>query len=37
LIASLGPTLEQAAVEVLKAESKPQDAAQAVINQVNQP
>jgi ABC-type glycerol-3-phosphate transport system substrate-binding protein len=37
LISSLGPALEQAVVKVLKAESDPQTAAQAVIDQVNQP
>jgi multiple sugar transport system substrate-binding protein len=37
LVSSLGPALEQAVVEVLKAESDPQTAAQTVIDQVNQP
>jgi multiple sugar transport system substrate-binding protein len=37
LVASIGPALEKAVVSVLKAESEPQTAAQAVIDQVNQP
>jgi multiple sugar transport system substrate-binding protein len=37
LISSLGPVLEQAVVKVLKAQSDPQSAAQAAVNQVNQP
>lgn len=37
LVSSIGPALEQAVVEVLKAQSDPQTAAQAVIEQINQP
>jgi ABC-type glycerol-3-phosphate transport system substrate-binding protein len=37
LVATLGPALEQAVVSVLKAQSDPQTAAQAVIDQLNQP
>ena len=37
MLSSLGPALEQAVVDVLKAQSDPQTAAQAVINQINQP
>jgi multiple sugar transport system substrate-binding protein len=37
LLASIGPALEQAVVSILKTQSDPQAAAQAVINQVNQP
>jgi multiple sugar transport system substrate-binding protein len=37
MLSSLGPALEQAVVVVLKAQSDPQTAAQAVINQINQP
>lgn len=37
LVASIGPALEQAVVNVIKAQSEPQIAAQAVVNQVNQP
>jgi len=37
MISSLGPALEQAVVDVLKSQSDPQNAAQAVIKQVNQP
>ena len=37
LISSVGPTLEQAVVDVLKAQSDPQSAAQAAIDQINQP
>ncbi|MGE5124531.1 MAG: extracellular solute-binding protein [Acidobacteriaceae bacterium] len=37
LISSLGPPIEQAVVDVLKSQSDPQSAAQAVIAQVNQP
>ena len=37
LISSLGPALELALVDVLKAQSDPQTAAQAVIDQINQP
>jgi ABC-type glycerol-3-phosphate transport system substrate-binding protein len=37
LISSIGPALEQAVVDVLKAQSDPQSAAQAAIDQVNQP
>ncbi|MFZ2095083.1 MAG: extracellular solute-binding protein [Anaerolineales bacterium] len=37
LVASIGPALEQAVVSVLKAQSEPQTAAQAVIDQINQP
>lgn len=37
LISSLGPALEQAVVDVLKAQNDPQSAAQAVIDQINQP
>jgi multiple sugar transport system substrate-binding protein len=37
LVATLGPALEQAVVSVLKAQSDPQAAAQAVIDQINQP
>jgi ABC-type glycerol-3-phosphate transport system substrate-binding protein len=37
LVSSLGPALEQAVVNVIKAQSDPQTAAQAVVNQVNQP
>jgi len=37
LISSVGPALEQAVVDVLKAQSDPQSAAQAAIDQVNQP
>ena len=37
LVATLGPALEQAVVSVLKAQSDPQTAAQAVIDQINQP
>jgi multiple sugar transport system substrate-binding protein len=37
LVSSLGPALEQAVVDVLKAQSDPQTAAKAVINQINQP
>jgi multiple sugar transport system substrate-binding protein len=37
LVASIGPALEQAVVSVLMAQSDPQTAAQAVIDQINQP
>jgi len=37
LISSLGPALQQAVVDVLKTQSDPQAAAQAVIAQVSQP
>lgn len=37
LVSSLGPEISQAVVAVLKAESDPQNAAQAVIDQVSQP
>ena len=37
LISSLGPALELALVDVLKAQSDPQTAAQGVIDQINQP
>jgi ABC-type glycerol-3-phosphate transport system substrate-binding protein len=37
MLSSLGPALEQAVVDVLKAQSDPQTAAQAVIDQINQP
>jgi multiple sugar transport system substrate-binding protein len=37
MLSSLGPVLEQAVVDVLKAQSDPQTAAQVVINQINQP
>jgi hypothetical protein len=37
LVASIGPALEGAVVNVLKAQSEPQTAAQAVVDQVNQP
>jgi multiple sugar transport system substrate-binding protein len=37
LISSVGPALEQAVVDVLKAQSDPQSAAQAAIDQINQP
>lgn len=37
LVSSIGPALEQAVVNVLKAQSEPQSAAQSVTNQVNQP
>jgi multiple sugar transport system substrate-binding protein len=37
LVSSIGPALEQAVVNVIKAQSEPQTAAQAVINLVNQP
>jgi multiple sugar transport system substrate-binding protein len=37
MLSSLGPALEQAVVEVLKAQSDPQTVAQVVINQINQP
>lgn len=37
LVATLGPALEQAVVDVLKAQSDPKTAAQAVIDQINQP
>jgi ABC-type glycerol-3-phosphate transport system substrate-binding protein len=37
LISSLGPALEQAVVDVLKAQSEPRIAARAVISQINQP
>ncbi len=37
LIANIGPALEQAVVAILKSESEPQAAAQAVIDQVSQP
>jgi ABC-type glycerol-3-phosphate transport system substrate-binding protein len=37
MLSSLGPALEQAVVDVLKAQSDAQTAAQAVINQINQP
>ena len=37
LVSSLGPALEQAVVDVLKAQSEPQAAAQAAINQVTRP
>jgi ABC-type glycerol-3-phosphate transport system substrate-binding protein len=37
LISSIGPAMEQAVVDVLKAQSDPQSAAQAAIDQINQP
>ena len=37
LVASIGSALEQAVVNVIKAQSEPQTAAQVVISQVNQP
>jgi multiple sugar transport system substrate-binding protein len=37
LVSSLGPALEQAVVDVLKAQSDPPTAAQAAINQINKP
>jgi multiple sugar transport system substrate-binding protein len=37
MLSSLGPALEKAVVDVLKAQSDPQTAAQAVIGQINQP
>jgi ABC-type glycerol-3-phosphate transport system substrate-binding protein len=37
IVSSLGPALEQAVVDVLKAQSDPQTAAQTVIDQINQP
>ena len=37
IVSSLGPALEQAVVDVLKAQSDPQTAAQSVIDQINQP
>jgi multiple sugar transport system substrate-binding protein len=37
LVASIGPALEQAVVNVIKAQSEPQTAAHAVVSQVNQP
>jgi ABC-type glycerol-3-phosphate transport system substrate-binding protein len=37
MLSSLGPALEQAVVSVLKAQSDPQTAAQAVIAKINQP
>lgn len=37
LIATIGPSVEQAVVDVLKAQNSPEDAAQAVIDKVNKP
>ncbi len=37
LVSSLGPALEQAVVDVLKAQSDPQTAAQTAIDQINKP
>ncbi len=37
ILSSLGPALEQAVVDVLKAQSDPQTAAQVAINQINKP
>ena len=37
LIASIGPAVEQAVVDVLKAQSDPQSAAQTAIDQINKP
>jgi ABC-type glycerol-3-phosphate transport system substrate-binding protein len=37
LISSIGPAMEQAVVDVLKAQSDPQSAAQAAIDQINRP
>jgi len=37
LIASIGPAMEQAVVDVLKAQSDPQSAAQTAIDQINKP
>jgi multiple sugar transport system substrate-binding protein len=37
LVSSIGPALEQAVVEVLKAQSDPQTAARGVIEKINQP
>jgi ABC-type glycerol-3-phosphate transport system substrate-binding protein len=37
VVSSLGPALEQAVVDVLKAQSDPQTATQSAINQINQP
>jgi multiple sugar transport system substrate-binding protein len=37
LISSIGPAVEQAVVDVLKAQSDPQTAAQTAINQINKP
>ena len=37
ILSSLGPPLEQALVSVLRAQSDPQTAAQAVISQINKP
>jgi multiple sugar transport system substrate-binding protein len=37
IVSSIGPALEQAVVNVIKAQSEPQTAAQAVVNQINQP
>ena len=37
VVSSLGPVLEQAVVDVLKAQSDPQSAAAAAISKINQP
>jgi hypothetical protein len=37
MLSSIGPAFEQAVVDILKAQSDPQTAAKAVINQINQP
>ncbi len=37
LVSSIGPALEQAVVDVLKAQSEPQTAAQSAIDQISQP
>jgi hypothetical protein len=37
LVSTLGPEIEQAVVEVLKAENNPETAAKEVVSQVNQP
>jgi multiple sugar transport system substrate-binding protein len=37
MLSSVGPAMERAVVDVLKAQSDPQTAAQAVVGQINQP
>jgi multiple sugar transport system substrate-binding protein len=37
MVSSIGPAIEQALISILKAQSDPQTAAQAVISQINQP
>jgi hypothetical protein len=37
MLSSIGPAMQQALISVLKAQSDPQAAAQAVLSQINRP